>query len=122
MSTTGTSVTVPFVHTSLSNVSILQLLSRDKLIGKNYLNWIHSLRINHRYNKKEYALDEDIPEDPYEDVTIKEFADYEKHHNQSNEVACLMLVSMVSKLQKSFEKYGSFGMNENLKEMFQKQA
>ena len=46
---------------STPNLSLLSILSKDKLTGPNYLDWIRALRIALRYDDKEYLLDEDLP-------------------------------------------------------------
>ena len=46
---------------STSNLSLLSILSKDKLTGPNYLDWICALRIALRYEDKEYFLGENLP-------------------------------------------------------------
>lgn len=68
------------LHLPLSQIILLTPTPiRDKHVGRNNLNWIHSLRITLRHEKKEYILDEEIPEEPYEDAIAEEFAYYKKH-------------------------------------------
>lgn len=45
-------------------------------------------------------MDEKVTEEPQEDATAKEIADYDKRHNHLTEVTCMMLVTMVLKLKK----------------------
>ena len=45
-----------------------------------------------------------------------------KHFNDSVDVACLMLATMVPELQKNIETLTTFEMVTHLKEMFQQQA
>ena len=47
---------------------------------------------------------------------------YEKHLNDSMDVTCLMLATMVPDLQKQFEAMEAFDMMRHLKEMFQEQT
>ncbi|KAI3684093.1 hypothetical protein L2E82_49943 [Cichorium intybus] len=107
---------------SATNISLVQLLSKDKLTGSNYLDWMRSLRIALRYDKKECVLDTALPEAPADDATRAVRDAWQKHKDQSDEVACLMLATMVPELQKSFETAGAFDMADLLKEMFQEQA
>ncbi|KAI3778044.1 hypothetical protein L2E82_07021 [Cichorium intybus] len=100
----------------------MQLLSKDKLTGSNYLDWMRSLRIALRYDKREWVLDTALPEAPADDATRAVTDAWQKHKDQSDEVACLMLATMVPELQKSFETAGAFDMADQLKEMFQEQA
>ncbi|KAJ9551125.1 hypothetical protein OSB04_015170 [Centaurea solstitialis] len=106
---------------STSNPTLLSILSKDKLTGPNYLDWIRALRIALRYEDKEYLLDEDLPilDD---EASPEAVAEYEKHDKESRKVACLMLASMSPELQKSFENMGAFDISEQLREMFQEQA
>ena len=104
-----------------SNFNLLSILTREKLTGPNYLDWIRSLRIALRYEDKEYVLDNDLPilsENP----TEAEVSTYEKHDEESIKVACLMLATMSSELKKCFENVGAFDINVQLMEMFQEQA
>ncbi|KAI3505809.1 hypothetical protein L1887_28094 [Cichorium endivia] len=100
----------------------MQLLSKDKLTRSNYLDWMRSLRIALRYDKKEWVLDTALPEAPADDATRAVRDAWQKHKDQSDEVACLMLATMVPELQNSFETAGAFDMADQLKEMFQEQA
>lgn len=77
---------------------------------------------HHRYKNKEYVVDKFQSEDLYEDATTKDIANHKKHYFDSIEVICLMLTTMVSEFQKSFENLGSYEMDEQLKKMFQDQA
>ena len=109
--------------TQNSSFSLMPVLNREKLKedGSNYLDWIRTLRITLRYENKEYVLDEDVPvlgENP----TPEEVNAYNKHYDESTKVACLMLATMASGLQKNFETWGAFDKNQQLEEMFQEQA
>ncbi|GJX50326.1 hypothetical protein Tco_0277171 [Tanacetum coccineum] len=48
--------------------------------------------------------------------------DWNKIYDVHNEVACLMLGSMITELQRQFEKYSPYDMHQELKSMFEKQA
>ena len=103
----GSSVTLPPIPTTSSNLSLLQLLSRDKLTGPNYIDWIGNLRITLRYEKKKYALDEYLAKELPGNATKHEFVQYKKHFHYSIEVSCLMLAATYPKLQKWFENLGA---------------
>ena len=62
--------------------------------------------------------EEDLPSDAIEEEAAK----HENHRYHSIEVLCLMLATMYSKLQKSYENLGAYEMNEKLRDMFQEQA
>ena len=113
----------PPLPTQNSSFSLLSVLNRERLNqdGSNYIDWIRTLRFTLRYENKEYVLDNDIPE-LGEDATPDEITAYNKHYDESTKVACLMLATMASGLQKNFENWGAFDINQKLKEMFQEQA
>jgi gag-polypeptide of LTR copia-type len=57
------------------------------------------------------------------DTTIRDERDrYEKKCDESNEVSCLMPVSMIFDLQKCFEDWPTYDMIGELKNMFQEQT
>ena len=105
-----------------STMSLQSVLEKDKLTGTNFLDWFRNLRIVLKQERKLYVLDEPLPEEPAENVLRAEKNAYEKHHNDSIDVACLMLATMSSKLQKDLENMEAYDMIFNLKEMFQQQA
>ena len=80
------------------------------------------MRIVLKQERKLYVLDEPLPEEPADNAPRVEKNAYEKHHNDSIDVACLMLATMSSELQKDLEIMEAYDMIFNLKEMFQKQA
>ena len=80
------------------------------------------MRIVLKQERKLYVLDEPLLEEPSNNVTRAEKNAYEKHHNDSIDVACLMLATMSSELQKDLENMEPYDMISNLKEMFQQQA
>lgn len=77
--------------------------------------------ISLRYEGKEYVLNEDIPFVD-DNVYPEDLVAHNKHDEQSTKVVCIMLAIMSPEIQKSFENYGVFEINEHLKEMFQVQA
>ena len=105
-----------------STMSLRSVLEKDKLTGTNFLDWFRNLRIVLKQERKLYVLDEPLPEKPVENVPRAEKNAYEKHHNDSIDVACLMLATMSSELQKDLENMEAYDMIFNLKEMFQQQA
>ena len=104
-----------------SNFNLMSLLTKKELTGPNYLDWIRTLRIALRFDELEYVLDNELPILD-QTATPKEKADYLQHDKDSNKVACLMLATMSSELQKSFETLGAFDINMQLMDMFQQQA
>ena len=80
------------------------------------------MRIVLKQERNLYVLDEPLPEELADNVPKAEMNAYEKHHNDSIDVACLMLATMSSELQKDLENMEAYDMIFNLKEMFQQQA
>ena len=105
-----------------STMSLRSVLEKDKLTGTNFLDWFRNLRIVLKQERKLYVLDEPLPEEPGDYAPRAEKNAYEKHHNDSIDVACLMLATMSSELQKDLENMEAYNMILNLKEMFQQQA
>ena len=108
-------------HNNNSTMSLWSVLEKDKLTGTNFLDWFQNLRIVLKQERKLYVVDEPLPEEPAENATRAEKNAYEKHHNGSIDVACLMLATMSSELQKDLENMEAYDI-VNLKEMFQQQA
>ena len=81
-------------------MSLRSILEKDKLNGTNFLNWYRNLRIVLRQERKEYILDQPIPEEPTANTLRAQKDAYNKHLNDSVDVTCLMLGCMESELQK----------------------
>ena len=101
-----------------STMSLRSVLEKNKLTGTNFLDWFRNLRIVLKQERKLYVLDEPLPEELAENVPRAEKNAYEKHHNDSIDVACLMLATMSSELQKDLENMEAYDMIFNLKEIF----
>ena len=105
-----------------STMSLQSVLEKDKLTGTNFFDWFRNLRIVLKQERKLYVLDEPRPEEPANNALRDEKNSYEKHHNDYIDVACLMLATMSSELQKDLENMEAYNMIFYLKEMFQQQA
>ena len=81
-------------------MSLRSILEKDKLNGTNFLDWYRNLRIVLKQERKEYILDQPIPEEPAANAPRAQKDAYSKHHNDSVDVTCLMLGCMESELQK----------------------
>ncbi|KAK9082227.1 hypothetical protein Syun_031868 [Stephania yunnanensis] len=89
--------------TSSSNnnpLSLRSILEKDKLSGTNFPNWFRNLRIVLKHERKLYVLDASILEDPPANATKAVKDTHSKHVNDSTDVACIMLATMVLELQK----------------------
>ena len=82
-----------------NTMSIRSTLEKNKLVGRNYLDWHRNLRIVLRQEGKSHVLDTELVE-PGPDATADEKAAFEKLKKDSNDVTCLMLACMDSSLQK----------------------
>lgn len=107
----------PTTLSSHSNFSLLSMLSREKVMGPGYLDWIRTFRITLRYKNKQYVLDEDTTE-LLDDATEEQVATYYKNYDESNKFYCLIIANMTSKLQKEFDNVGAYDINYPLMKMF----
>jgi hypothetical protein len=87
--------------TNTSNNILLSILDKEKLSGTSFLDWHRNLRIVLKHDRKLYVLEKLVPEEePLSSAPKEERDDYEKHVDDANETACLMLATMNSELQK----------------------
>ncbi|PWA43334.1 hypothetical protein CTI12_AA536590 [Artemisia annua] len=98
------------------------ILEKEKLNGNNFLDWYRNLRIVLRAEQKFYHLEEALPEAPADNATVAVRNAYNRRKNEQQEVACLMLASMIPELQKNLENLAAFDMLRELKVMFEHQA
>ena len=105
-----------------STFTLRSILEKDKLSGTNFLDWSRNLRIVLKQERKSYVLDTTFPPVPPSNAPRAQRDAYKKHLNDSVDVTCLMLATMVPDLQKQFEAMEAFDMMRHLKEMFQEQA
>ncbi|KAL4590248.1 hypothetical protein LXL04_003174 [Taraxacum kok-saghyz] len=106
-------------HTN--SFSLRSVLEKDKLNHTNFLDWYRNLRIVLKQEKRLNVLDEPLIEEP--PVTPKNAHDpWLKLVDNSIDVSCLMLATMIPDLQKDLENLGAYDMIIHLKELFQQQA
>ncbi|KAK2389827.1 secreted RxLR effector protein [Trifolium repens] len=106
-----------------SNNILRSILDKEKLNGSNFLDWHRNLRIVLKHDNKLYALEEPVPEnEPANNAPRAEKDAYKKHVDDANEVACLMLATMNSELQKQHENMNAVEMIEHLKTLYAEQA
>ncbi|VFQ90234.1 unnamed protein product [Cuscuta campestris] len=104
------------------NLTLRSILDKDKLTGSNFLDWQRNLVIVLRLEKIEYVLEQAIPPVPATNASRAIKDTYEKHVNDDNEVACLMLATMTSDLQKHHESMKAYDMIIHLRQLYQGQA
>ena len=83
-----------------STLTLRSVLEKDKLNGKNFLDWHRNLRIVLKQERKNYVLEGPIPDQPANDADQAVKDTYAKHTSDSNDVTCLMLATMDADLQK----------------------
>ncbi|GKC55837.1 hypothetical protein Tco_1083435 [Tanacetum coccineum] len=102
-----------------NNTTIRSILLAEKLTGLNFTNWYRNLRIVLRYEKKMKFVEQPIrlaPDPKTDDPnTIDK---YYETVNLEQDVACLMLSSMSSDLQRTLEKYNAYDMMKELKTIY----
>ena len=101
---------------------LASVLESNKLDGTNFSDWYCNLKIILKQAKKEHILETALPDAPADNAPRAEKAAYEKLKDDSNEVSCLMLVSMTPDLQRRLEDWSAFDMITELKSLYQEQA
>ena len=107
---------------TISNLSLRSILEKDKLNGTNFLDWYRNLRIVLKQERKEYILDQPVPDEPAANAPKTQKDTYSKHLNDSIDVTCLMLGCMDSNLQKQLMEMDAYTIIGHLKEIFQEKA
>ena len=79
-------------------MSLQSILEKDKLNETNFLDWYRNLRIVLKQERKEYILDQPVPDEPAVNASKAQKDIYSKHLNDSINVTCLMLGCMDSNL------------------------
>ena len=85
---------------TISNLSLRSILEKDKLNGTNFFDWYRNLRIVLKQERKEYILNQPVPDEPVANSPRAQKDTHSKHLNDSIDVTCLMLGCMDSNLQK----------------------
>lgn len=91
--------------TKNSNFILLSILSNGKLFGPNYMEWMRNLKMTLQYEGKEFVLDKLLIEIDESIVALEEQAAYKQHYDDAKKVACIMVTTMVTELQKFYEDY-----------------
>ncbi|VFQ92992.1 unnamed protein product [Cuscuta campestris] len=104
------------------NLTLRSILDKDKLNGSNFLDWQTNLVIVLQLEKKECVLKRAIPPVPAANACRAIKDTYEKHVDDDNQVACLMLAMMTSDLQEHHESMKAYDMIIHLRQLYQGQA
>ena len=102
--------------------SLRSVFEKDKLNGTNFMDWYRNLRIVLKQEKTSYVLDAPVPEEPPATASRLDRDAFKRHKDDANDVACLMLATMSSELQKQHEQMQAYNMIEHLKMLFEEQA
>ncbi|KAK8670729.1 hypothetical protein V6N13_037347 [Hibiscus sabdariffa] len=86
-----------------NTISLRSLLEKEKLNGINFLDWFRNLRIVLKQERKEYVIEEHVPDEPAANAPRADKDKFKKHMNDMVDVGCLMLATMDSELQKQHE-------------------
>ncbi|KAK9020229.1 hypothetical protein V6N11_054719 [Hibiscus sabdariffa] len=105
-----------------NTISLRSLLEKEKLNGINFLDWFRNLRIVLKQERKEYVIEELVPNEPAANAPRADKDKFKKHMDDMVDVGCLMLATMDSELQKQHENMVAYEMIQNLKEIYEGQA
>ncbi|KAK8597116.1 hypothetical protein V6N12_065592 [Hibiscus sabdariffa] len=105
-----------------NNLSLQSLLEKEKLNGINFLDWFRNLRIVLEQERKEYVIEEPVPDEPAANAPRADKDKFMKHLDDMLYVSCLMLATMSLELQKQHEDMNAYNMIQNLKEIYEGQA
>ncbi|KAK8499447.1 hypothetical protein V6N12_012501 [Hibiscus sabdariffa] len=105
-----------------NTISLRSLLEKEKSNGINFLDWFRNLRIVLKQERKEYVIEEPVPDEPAANAPRADKDKFKKHMDDMVDVGCLMLAAMDSELQKQHENMVAYEMIQNLKEIYEGQA
>ncbi|KAK8700605.1 hypothetical protein V6N13_018996 [Hibiscus sabdariffa] len=105
-----------------NSISLRSLLEKEKLNGINFLDWFCNLRIILKQERKEYVIEEPVPDELAANAPRADKDKFKKYMDDMVDVGCLMLATMNSELQKQHENMVAYEMIQNLKEIYEGQA
>ncbi|KAK8553122.1 hypothetical protein V6N13_141722 [Hibiscus sabdariffa] len=82
-----------------NTISLRSVLEKEKLNGINFLDWFRNLRIVLKQERKEYVIEEAVPNDPGSNAPMADKDKFEKHMDDMLDVGCLMLATMTPELR-----------------------
>jgi hypothetical protein len=97
--------------------SLKSIIEKEKLIGTTFMDWFRNLKIVLKADKKLYVLEGPIPEE-HTTHTGTACQTWEKHVDDSLSASCILLATMVPKLQRNLEDLAAYDMSEKLKAGF----
>ncbi|KAK8669753.1 hypothetical protein V6N13_107177 [Hibiscus sabdariffa] len=87
-----------------------------------FLDWFRNLRIVLKQERKEYVIEEPVPDEPAANAPRADKDKFKRHIDDMVDVGCLMLATMNFELQKQHENMVAYEMIQNLKEIYEGQA
>ncbi|KAK8600691.1 hypothetical protein V6N12_050543 [Hibiscus sabdariffa] len=105
-----------------NTISLRSLLEKEELNGISFLDWFCNLRIILKQERKEYVIEEPVPDVPAANAPRAYKDKFKKHMVDMVDVGCLMLATMSPELQKQHEDMVAYEMIQNLKEICAGQA
>ncbi|KAK8652358.1 hypothetical protein V6N13_061378 [Hibiscus sabdariffa] len=105
-----------------NTISLRSLLEKEKLNGINFLDWFRNLRIVLKQERKEYVIEEPVPNDPGANASGADKDKFKKHMDDMVDAGCLMLATMTHELRNQHEDMVAYEMIQNLKEIYEWQA
>ncbi|KAG8633850.1 hypothetical protein MANES_18G141009v8 [Manihot esculenta] len=104
-----------------NNLSLHSILDTNKLIGPNFLDWYHNLRIILKQENRLYVLNQGIPDVPDENASDDVKDKYDRHIDDDMQATCVMLASITLELQKQHENMDACTIIFHFKELFRPQ-
>ncbi|KAK8568918.1 hypothetical protein V6N13_106801 [Hibiscus sabdariffa] len=80
------------------------------------------MRIVLKQERKQYVIEEHVPNEPGANAPRADKDMFKKHLDDMVDVECLMLATMTPELQKQHEDMVAYEMIQNLKEIYEEQA
>ncbi|EOY04065.1 Retrotransposon protein, putative [Theobroma cacao] len=105
-----------------NNLLLRSILDANKLIGPNFLDSFRNLKIVLKQEKKSYIFDTSIPPVPTTDANVEDKEAHQRHKDDDDQAACVMLASMTLELQKQDEHMDVQSMILHLRELFDKEG
>ncbi|KAK8686028.1 hypothetical protein V6N13_125056 [Hibiscus sabdariffa] len=105
-----------------NTISLRSLLEKEKPNDINFLDWFHNLRIVLKQERKQYVIEEPVPNDTGANTPRADKDKFKKHMDDMVDVGYLMLATMTPELQKQHEDMVAYEMIQNLKEIYEGQA
>ncbi|KAI9125756.1 hypothetical protein K1719_003174 [Acacia pycnantha] len=95
------------------------VLKKDELDETNFLDFFGNLSVDSKHERKEYLINQPIPDEPAAADPRALTNAYTKHKDDSVDTGCLMLATMLLDLDRDLEHVEASGMIVHPTEMFQ---